>query len=170
MHAKVNIVTSYEMKTRIIDQEGRVSFQVNDALERVMFPYCEYDFYHQYYDEELGYANNIPPEAYPEFLWDYYKEEWSRSVRELKKKDLTDKDVCWDLYPAWTGKSLEDLTVNDLIGCCYVLINKNGIATAKEHWNGKEIVDQKKKFASEAGKICRSLKDSDWITQVDIHW
>lgn len=127
MHCRLHLVT-----------KGKPSY---DLVAKIMNPYCEGDFYGQYYDEDSDDFVNIPKRHYPEFLWDY-----------------------WDLWD--DQKPAKEVS----IGECYTLIDKNRTACSREKWNGKEYKDQTAKFEKMAERITRGLKDDDWVTIIDYHY
>ena len=115
-------------------------------MEEIMSPYYEVDFYKPYYDEENDTDMEIPPEAYPRFLWDY-----------------------WDAYDC---ASMDPKQIRDFgpekVKDCFIMILPNGYVVSREHWNGKNHL----KHPGEVEYAARfAWQHPDyWITELDIHW
>ena len=110
-------------------------------LSRIIEPYDKDGFYSRYWDpvkQECGY---IPPEDYPEFLWDYC--------------------TIWD--EARPSKDVD-------IGECFAMIDRQGRAHVRQKWNGREWLDQEKDFEYWVKRIVRERGPNDWVTTINYHY
>lgn len=117
--------------------EGQLT---DEKIQSIMKPYNEQDFYDKYENDEDGeLMHDIPPEDYPEFLWDYYKIDDAGPV---------------DYGFLRTGAS--------------VVIDRHKTAVAYEKWNGRNFIKQDLDIL-EFIQRCQKDPKHKWMTVIDYH-
>lgn len=112
-----------------------------NQLEKLMDPFYEHDFYNRYYDPDTDEFQEIPPEDFPMFTWDYWNV-WDPPVEVDVSK----------------------------IGDCFAMIDKQGRAHVRTRWNGQEHEDLTKDFKYWIRRIQRESRFGDYMTVIDYHY
>ena len=111
-------------------------------IDRIMMPYYEDTFYGKYWDPVKEEHQDIPPEDYPAFTWDYY------DIWEEPKPSI-------------------DVT----IGECFAMIDRQGRPHVRKYWNGgPEWINQNQDFEYWVKRIIREIGPNDWVTTINYHY